>query len=38
VAAAIAAGTVRRAYLKGFAQPAAPALAPPAPPASAPVK
>lgn len=44
VAAAIAAGTVRRAYLKGFGQsagcaaPAAPALAPPAAPASAPLK
>jgi hypothetical protein len=44
VAAAIAAGTIRRAYLKGFGQstgcavPAAPALAPPAPPASAPVR
>jgi hypothetical protein len=43
VAAAIAAGTVRRAYLKGFGQaagcavPAAPSLAPPSPPASAPV-
>ncbi len=44
VAAAIAAGTVRRAYLKGFGQsagcavPAAPSLAPPTPPASAPVR
>jgi hypothetical protein len=44
VAAAIAAGTVRRAYLKGFGQsagcatPAAPSLAPPAAPASAPLR
>lgn len=44
VAAAIAAGTIRRAYLKGFGQsagcavPAAPTLSPPAPPASAPVR
>lgn len=44
VAAAIAAGTVRRAYLKGFGQsagcavPAAPALAPTTPPASAPLR
>lgn len=44
VAAAIAAGTVRRAYLKGVGQstgcavPAAPSLAPPTAPASAPLK